>query len=393
MSSAPKHAGRVGVVTLVTKPGTFGGGERIAAEVTKRLDSERFNPTLCMTRPPPDPSRPGGEGFLAFAAELEEAGVRLVVLPRRSRLDVVAWRPLYRILREEGIDVVHSHMFGSNVSGVILGRIARVPVVVAHEHTWSFEGQPVRRFLDRELIARLSDAFVAVSREDRRRMIEIEGIDPGDIVHIPNGVPATQPTEPRDLRPELGLEPRDLVVGSVGVLRPQKAFDVLIRAASLVRSRFPGVKFVIVGPGRQRESLEVLIRELDLSGVVRLLGARTDVPDLLHAFDVAVCSSDFEGAPLSVMEYMEAGLPVVSTRVGGVPDLISDGVHGHLVPPREPEALADAIERLLSDPGARERMGGAARERRLGEFEIDVMVKRVETLYEDLLRKKGRGRR
>lgn len=384
---------RVGVVTLVTKPGTFGGGERIAADVTKRLDQERFSATLCMTRPPPDPNRPGGEGFPAFAEELEEAGVRLLVLPRRSRFDVLSWRPLHKLLRDERIEVLHSHMFGSNVSGVIMGRLAGVPAVVAHEHTWSFEGQPLRRFLDRELIARLSDAFVAVSSEDKRRMIEIEGIDPDDIVHIPNGVPATQPAEPKDLRPELGLGPDDVVVGSVGVLRPQKAFDVLIRAASVVRSRFPAVKFIIAGPGRQRESLEALIRELDLGEVVRLLGARTDVPDLLGAFDVAVCSSDFEGSPLSVMEYMEAGLPVVSTRVGGVPDLIEDGVHGHLVPPRDPEALATAIERLLPDRAARQRMGKAARERRLAEFEIDVMVRRVEALYEDLLEKKGRGHR
>lgn len=389
MAGSPHQHRPLRVVTLVAKPGTFGGAERIAAEVTKRLDPARFTATFCMSRPPPDPNRAGGEGFPAFAEDLRAAGVRLVVLARRSRLDLAAWWPLLTLLRRDRVDVLHSHMFGSNVSGVVLGRLAGVPAVVAHEHTWSFQGKPLRRFLDRELIARFSDAFVAVSREDRRRMIEIEGIAPDDVVFIPNGVPAGQAPEPIDKRPELGIGPDELVVGTVGVLRPQKALDVLIRAAAILAPRFPALKVVIVGPGGQRQALDALISELKLEGVVRMLGARTDVPDLLRAFDVAVCSSDFEGSPLSVMEYMEAGLPTVSTRVGGVPDLIEDGVHGLLVEPQDPPALAAAMETLLSDREARERMGASARERRLAEFEIDVMVRRLERLYTDLLEAKG----
>jgi glycosyltransferase involved in cell wall biosynthesis len=108
------------------------------------------------------------------------------------------------------------------------------------------------------------------------------------------------------------------------------------------------------------------------------------VPALLDALDVAVLSSDYEGSPLSVMEYMAAGLPVVSTRVGGVPELVEDGREGLLVPPRDPAALADAIGRLLRDPAEAERLGANGRERQRREFSLDAMVRRIEELYEEL---------
>ena len=104
--------------------------------------------------------------------------MRVLGLKRTSAAQVWAWWPLYRLLRRERVDVLHAHKFGSNLWGTVIGRLARVPVIVAHEHTWSFEGQPLRRLGDREVIARGSSAFIAVSREDRRRMIEIERIDP-----------------------------------------------------------------------------------------------------------------------------------------------------------------------------------------------------------------------
>jgi len=113
-------------------------------------------------------------------------------------------------------------------------------------------------------------------------------------------------------------------------------------------------------------------------------GIRTDVPDVLEALDVAVCCSDYEGSPLSVLEYMEAAKPIVATRVGGVPDLIEDGVEGVLVEPRDPAALAAAVTAMLRDRSVAAELGAQARERRRAEFDIEVMVTRLEALYEDL---------
>jgi glycosyltransferase involved in cell wall biosynthesis len=182
------------------------------------------------------------------------------------------------------------------------------------------------------------------------------------------------------------------VVGTVGVLRPQKAFHVLIEAVARVLPRFPELRLVIGGDGPELGRLEALVDELDVRHAVILAGYRSDVPDLLAAFDIAASSSDFEGSPLAVIEYMDAGKPIVATRVGGVPDLIEDGVHGLLAPPGDAAALAQALERLLADRELAGRLGAAARERRLAELSFDNTVRAVEGLYEELYARTKRAR-
>jgi glycosyltransferase involved in cell wall biosynthesis len=379
--------GRLRVVTLVDRLGT-GGAERLAIQTTTRLDPERFDRTLFASRRF-DVAMSKAHVTNALA-DLEAAGVQVMGLKRTSARQLWAWWPFYRFLRRERIDVLHAHKFGSNVWATVIGSLARVPVIVAHEHTWSFEGQPLRRFCDREVIARGSSAFIAVSREDRRRMIEIEGIDPEDVMFMPNGIPAPPPPSGADVRAELGITADAPVIGTVSVMRPQKALDVLLRATRILVDEFPGLKVLIAGEGDMREALGELTEELGITGNVVFLGVRTDIPDVLAALDIAVSTSDFEGSPLSVMEYMEAARPVVATRVGGVPDLIDEGVHGLLVEPQDPAAFAAAVAQLLRDPARAREMGERGQERRRAEFDIDVMVRRLEELYIELTAKAAR---
>jgi glycosyltransferase involved in cell wall biosynthesis len=361
------------IVTLVDRPTVTGGAERLAVQVAARLDRDRFESILCASRRTDEP---------LLDQELAEAGVEVLALGRRSKLDLLAWRPQVRRLAE--VDVVHAHMFGSNVWGTVLGRLKHVPVVVAHEHTWSFEGQPLRRLLDRELVGRFADAFIAVAEEDRRKMIEVEGVDPDTIRLIPNGIPDPEPGDGAAVRHELGIGKDAPVIGVVCELRAQKALEVLFASAARLRQEFPELRVLVAGDGPERANLEQEARRLDLDGTVQLLGIRRDVPALLDALDVAVLSSDYEGSPLSVMEYMAAGKPVVSTRVGGVPELVQDGVHGLLVEPRDPDALARAIRRLLLDPAEATRLGEHGRERQQRELSLDAMVRKIEDLYEEL---------
>ena len=368
------------VLTLVDKPTVTGGAERLAAVVAMKLDPARFESVLCASRRTDEP---------LLDRELEEAGIPVLALGRRSRLDLWAWRPLVSRLRD-GVDVVHAHMFGSNVWGTVLGRLTGVPVVVAHEHTWSFQGRPLRRFLDRELVGRWADVFVAVSGEDRRKMIEVEGVDPRKIRLIPNGIPSPPNGSVADVRAELGIEPGAPVLGVVCELRAQKALEVLFEAAALLLPEFPALKVLVAGDGPERAPLEAAASQLGAADAVLFLGIRRDVPALLAAVDVAVLSSDYEGSPLSVLEYMAAGKPVVSTRVGGVPELVEDGVQGLLVEPRDPAALAKAVAELLRDPERAERLGAQGRERQLREYSLDAMVRHVEELYEELWLASGR---
>lgn len=382
MNGENSNGGRLSVVALVDDIGITGGGERAARQLAVALDPSKFSSTLCVTRWSSERAR--DPAVASTLRDLELANVRFVGLERGSRWALWRWRPLLSLLRRERIDILHGHKFGSNVWAAILGTVARTPVIVAHEQTWSFEGKPLRRFLDRHLIARRAAAFISVSREDRRRMIELEKIPAERVVLVPNAIPAPARASGRDVREELGIAPGDPVVGTVCVLRPQKALDVLVRAVADLKLRHPHLKAVIAGDGPERAKLERLVAELGLESTVLMLGRRTDVPDVIRAFDVAVLSSDFEGTPLAVMEFMEAGKPIVATRVGGVPDLIDDGVHGRLVERQDPGKLAGAIEELLADDAAAAEMGWQARERRQREFDIDVVAARIGDLYASL---------
>jgi glycosyltransferase involved in cell wall biosynthesis len=380
------HGRRLRVVTLLDKPDITGGGERMAVTLAMRLDPTRFESILCATRP---------SAGATFENELVDAGVRIVKLDRGSKLDLASWRPLVSMLRRERIDVLHAHKFGSNLWGSVLGRLTRVPVVVAHEQSWAsarydLAGERVRAALDRIVISRLADVFIAVSDADRKRMIEVEGIAPERIRVLPNAVPTPIPTGV-DVRRELGIAPDAPVVTTVCQLRPEKALEVLVDAADLLRAEFPDLTVLIAGDGIEAEPLRQRIEDKGLEDTVLLLGTRRDVPDVLAAADIAVCCSDFEGTPLSMMEYMGVGLPVVATRVGGIPEMIDDGVHGLLFEKRNEQDLARALARLIRDPEERKRMGTRAQERQREHFDLDGATRWVERLYVELYNRSKRG--
>ena len=362
------------VLTLIDHLAASGGAETLAAAIAIGLDPTRFDRSICATRQA-DP---------AVLQRLVEAGVAVTVLGRRGSLSLAPWLRLVRQLRQQPPDILHAHKFGSNIWGVVLGRLARVPVVIAHEHTWSYEGRPLRKLLDRHVVARGAAVVVAVSDADAKRMVELEGMAPERVRVLPNGIPPLPPPAGGDVRAKLGIPPDAPVVLAVGLLRPQKAFDHLIRTAALLRDDHPNVRVLIAGGGPEREALESLIRELGVAETVTLLGPRSDVPDLLAIADVAVSSSDFEGTPLAVLEYMAAGKAIVATAVGGVPALIGSNVEGVLVAARHEQALAEAISDLLDDPERRARLGSAARRRQQSAFTVEAMIQRVEQLYDEL---------
>jgi glycosyltransferase involved in cell wall biosynthesis len=376
---------RLRVLTLVDGIGTHGGGESLARNVTERLDPTRFEPTYCVTRWEPRAEYQGA------VDELKGAGVEFMGIERAARIDPRPFRPVMQRLRDGRVDILHSHKFGSNVWAAVLARLARPPVFVAHEHTWSYSGDRTRAFLDRRLIASTADAFIAVSRDDQRKMIEIEGIPRERTRFIPNGVEIeTVANGARaEVRAELGIDKAQPVVGTVAALRPQKALHLLIEAVVILRREFPELLLVIAGGEDPRDPAEAarlreLVSRIGAEGFVRFLGIRDDIPRVLSAFDVAVFSSDYEGSPLSVLECMDAALPVVATSVGGVPDIVVDGATGLLVKPGDAQALSDGVRKLLADPALARRMGEAGRDRLRSEFTLAATVGRIEALYEEL---------
>lgn len=359
---------------LVNRMSLGGGAERAMVAVATHLPRERFEVTVVTTRT--------AEGPLVDI--LAARGIRLLALNRRGRFDVAPLHRLLTLLREERIDILHAHMFGSNFWGTILGRLAGVPVVVAQEHSWSYEGQPIRRFLDGQVIGRLCDAFVAVSDRDRERMVALEGVPGAKIVVLPNPYVRRQRDQTADVRRDLGIPASAPLVATAAVLRPEKALGVLLEAFVDVAAMMPEAVLAIAGDGPCRSALEQRARELDIAERVRFLGWWQDIGSLLETTDIGVISSDREGAPLFALECMAHNAALVSTDVGDVAELLGNGHAVVTVPPRDPPALASALVALLRDPERRVAQARAAAAR-LPRYEVDNVAREYMELYERLL--------
>jgi len=349
------------------------GAETVATRIALGLDRNRFESIICSTR------RSLPEHVKAVRAD----GIEVLELQRQSKVDVWRWQPLRETLRSGRIDVLHAHKFGSNLWASLLKPRGRLPVLVAHEHSWSYEGK-LRRLVDRELIARRADAIVAVSPTDRTRMIELERIPPEKTVYVPNGIPDRPVGSGESVRRELGLTAGESVVGTVCGLRPEKELETALRALGTLAPRRPELRFVVVGDGPERRRLERLADELGVPTMFLGHRANDEMPGLLAAMDVLVLTSRFEGMPLAVLEWMAAGKAIVASRVGGLPSILEHDQEALLVPPRDYVTFAEAIARLLDDPRERRRLGEAAQRRQREQFRFGQTIARLESLYERL---------
>ena len=366
--------GRLRVLQVINKLTDAGGAERFMVGLATHLPQDRFECWVCTPRGAAD----------GAARTLADAGIPLITLGRRAKWDVHRLGGLAALIRRERFDIVHSHMFGSNLWSALVGSACRVPVVIAQEQTWSYEGDPLRAWLDGHVTGRLATRFVAVSTADAERMVRIEGVPPAKVVVIPNAYVPHEAGTGGDLRTELGLAPNTALVGTAALMRPQKALGVLIAAHARVVSALPDTHLILAGDGECRPDLERQVRELGIGANTHFLGLRRDVDSILESLDVAAMSSDFEGTPLFAFECMASGTPLVASAVGGLPDVVDDGRTGLLVSPRRPDELATALISLLLDPGRRRSLAAQAASR-LDEFTIQAISSRFADLYESLI--------
>jgi len=317
-----------------------------------------------------------------FSPALAAAGVPVTALRRAGWWDVaVLWR-LYRHLRRARPDVLHSFLFLANLAAVMAGRFAGVPRVVVSLRC-SYEAM-LGRFWRR--VARWShwraDRVIVNSGATRREEVAA-GFPPERLDHVPNGVRLA--ADPAPERRALALPEGPLVL-SVGQLEAVKGQRYLIEAWPAVRAAVPNATLLLLGNGSLRAELEEWTRRTGVAASVHFLGFRELTLPYLLACDLLVQPSLTEGMPNSVLEAMAARRPVVATRTGGLPELVSDGETGILVPPADPQALAGAIVALLADSERRATMGEAAARRVREQFSVERMV----TLTEDAYRRSGR---
>ncbi len=335
-----------------------------------------------------------------FQDLIRAAGIGLVdldVIRREIRplWDLRGLRRLTRFLRASSYEIVHTHTSKPGVVGRLAATRAGVPVVVHTVHGFGFHEETgvletaVYTMLER-IAARWCDRIVTVSDFHRQWALRAGIGTPEQIVAIPNGVPAerAQPLRARaDVRQELGIGDR-LMILSTGRLAEQKGLEYLIRAAALLRERRSDVSIVLAGDGPLMDALERLIHELGVGDLVRILGFRADVCDLLDAADLVVLPSLWEGLSISLLEAMAAGKPVITTTIGSNREVTNDGEAAVLVPPKSPRGLADAIVALADDPARRHELAHVAREVQARRYTIGRMLDSYVEQYDLLIRRK-----
>jgi len=374
---------RIKMLFLITEL-NIGGAEMVVLETAARLNKDKFSASVCSLLP---------DGQLTEA--LREQGIKTFSLNVREKFDLRGLFRLVRLLRRERIDILHTHLFHANQLGRIAGRIAGVPVIISHQHGVERNRSKVRSLLDR-LTSRYADVVISTCEVVKETLIKRDKISPGKIRIVYNGVAIPNVNvESSSVRRDLGIALDAPVIGVVANLRPMKGYDTFLKAARMILDEVENARFLIVGGGPLEDKLKAFASKLGIWPQTIFTGFRDDVPNLLATMDVFVLPSLWEGVPMALLEAMAMAKPVVATEVGGIPEIVIDGVTGLLVPPRDPDALAEAIIALLQDRERAEAMGRTGQERVERYFTVERMVQKTEALYEELIGEKmeGGGRR
>ncbi len=375
------------ILHLITRL-ELGGAQQNTLFCVERHDRERFEVGLMA----------GAGGMLdEEAKKIPDAAVRIVPWLRHPVSPFRDFAALLRLrshFKSSKIDLVHTHSSKAGILGRLAAALAGVPVILHTAHGWSFnDTQPAwqrRLYIALEkLAARFCRRLIVVSACDREKGLLLGVGRPEQYELLHSGIDAEifrTPVNSREsVREALGFEPHHKVVGTIACLKPQKAPLDFVRAAAAAHAEDDSFRFFIAGDGELRPDLEALLAELGLQDVVQLLGWRRDVSDLLHAMDLFLLPSLFEGLPRSVLQAMAAGVPVVATAVDGTPEVIEDGVTGLLIPPGRPDVAARRAIEMLADDDLRGRCVTQARRRLSREFDIHQMVRDLDRLYVGLL--------
>jgi len=391
MASAPATAGRLIRIARIIARLNVGGPARHAISLSAGLDPARFVTTLITGVGEPD------EGDLS--AEARARGVHPVVIPElgpriHPGRDLVALGKLVRLLRRLRPHLVHTHTAKAGTLGRVAARLVGVPIIVHTFHGHVLEGyfSPTRTRLFLQIeraLARITDRIITVSPQVRQDLLARGVGRPEQVEVIPIGLDLARfrhgPASPERLREKLAIPPGAPLLGIVGRLVPIKDHPTLFQALALLQTHDPPPHLIVAGDGERREALQRLAQDLGLASRIHFLGWRNDLEAILSELDVVICCSKNEGTPVALIEAMAAGVPVLSTEVGGVGDLIVHGETGWLVPPGHPSALARAIRELLADPGFQAKVVPAARAASLGRHDLNSLLRRMEALYEALL--------
>jgi glycosyltransferase involved in cell wall biosynthesis len=366
------------IAFLVTRADPIGGAQIHVRDLATALQRQGHSPTVVLS----------GSG--PFVDDLRSRGIPVVVLrnlvnPIRPHRDLRALSEVVTTLRQLHPDLITAHGAKVGILGRLASRILGIPLVVT-VHGWACApGTPpvqaaASRWLERS-IGPLASKVITVSEFDRRFGVDTRLVAEHRVVTVHNGMPDVPP----ELRAQPGHSPARLVM--VARFEPQKDHATLLQALGGLRD-LPW-QLALVGDGPLRPAMESLARSLEIGDRVQFMGQRRDVDRILAQSQISVLASNWEGFPLSILEAMRAGLPVVASGVGGVAEAIEDGQTGYVVPQGQAEVFRDRVQRLLASPALRIQFGANGRRRYEQAFTLEQLVARTLHVYEEVLRATG----
>lgn len=358
----------------------LGGAEKKLKELVECMDRDKFHTVVC--------SLGLGDEIKDEFEKLGELGVEVIEIKRKVRVDFGLLFKIANLIRKKNIDIVMTTLFYADVIGPLAGKIGGAKAVFSWETIsapwWLYK----RRLYPYQFAVRFCKKVISVSEATAKFLTDQRGVPEKKVMVIPYGVDLTlyNNSNKENTKKMLGLNGDEFVIGMVGRLVEQKGHVYLIEAAKKVVTEFPQVKFVIVGDGPLREMLEAKVQSENLSNNFLFLGFRHDVNELLKTFDVFTLPSLYEGLPNVVLEAMASSLPVIATPVDGTKEAVIDGETGILVPVKDPELLALAFRKIISDPALVKEYGEAGRKRVEKHFSLEGQVRQFEMLYETYAR-------
>ena len=327
--------------------------------------------------------------------EVSKLGIENTSLDMRGYWDLSASWKLYNFAKDKQIDLIRTYGLKAHIIGRIVGKFLRIPVNISSVRNTDPWRKWYHALLD-HLSSGLTDLYISNSEAGRLATHRRERIPLSKIITIPNGIDLTDyqycnahaHSIAAKYKQQLGISPHTRVLGTVANLREQKGHKTIVDALPLIQQKIPHVKCVFVGDDLLGGEIHRYIKERRLEDSIILTGLRQDIPQLLTLFDVFVLPSLWEGIPRALLEAMAMRKPIVTTEVGGIPEVVEADRTGVFVPPKDPKSLARSITFLLSAPDVAAKMGQSAYERIEQYFSLDAVVKATEDVYDRLIREK-----
>lgn len=374
---------KINLCFVITKL-ELGGAQKQLLSLINRLDKNKFNLFLFTAK----------EGLLLEDADnfngliIKKSGY--LERPINPLKDILALWELHKFIKQNNIDIVHTHSSKAGILGRLAARWAKVKIILHTVHGWSFNdyqsafSRNLYIWLEK-ITAKFTDKLIVVSNYDKQTGLNNRIGHEDKYILIRYGIDDNEfNVQDNTIRKELGFDEKDLLVGTVSCLKPQKSPQDFIKLCLLTNKTVPGIKFLLVGDGILRKKIEKLIQKLCLSRNLILAGWRKDIPRILASIDIFVLTSRWEGLPISAIEAISASKPVIVTNTGGIAEVIEDGKTGFLIEPGDVKSMAGTLSRLLNDQELRRRLSIDAKLSLGQNFSLEQMVKNTQAVYENL---------